>query len=286
MHSTVPSSISQLARGDVLLATNIIEAGLDIPNANTMLVWRADRFGLAQLHQLRGRVGRGRVRASAYLLTDPAHPLGKAAEKRLARLAALDQLGAGFAISAADLDLRGAGDLLGEEQAGHLRLVGTELYRHLLIRALAAARGETLAPEWNPEITFDLAAHLPADFVPEPDLRLELYRRLARLADRGSVDEFAEEMEDRFGELPEPARALLALARLRLICRALGIAKLVAGPQAIALTPREGTELRFGAARRSGERLVLEIAIADPAERLAQVIDIFEDEECAVKKPA
>jgi transcription-repair coupling factor (superfamily II helicase) len=264
-------------QGDVLLATNIVEAGLDIPNANTMLVWRADRFGLAQLHQLRGRVGRSRARASAYLLTDPAHPLGRVTEKRLSRLAALDQLGSGFAISAADLDLRGGGDLLGEEQAGHLRLIGTELYRHLLSRALTAARGEEVAREWRPEITFDIAAYLPEGLVPEPDVRLELYRRLARLGSAGEIDAFGEELEDRFGQLPAEAMALLDLARLRLLCRALGIGALAAGPQAVAVTPVQGARLQLKAkTHASGERVVIEMAVANPAERLQGLIAVLE----------
>ena len=138
--------------GDVLLSTNIVETGLDVPRANTMLVWRPDRFGLSQLHQLRGRVGRGRARGAIYLLTDPAAPPTPATDRRLRTLEALDRVGAGFAISARDLDLRGAGDLLGEEQAGHLRLVGIELYRHMLDRALAAARGEAPPEEWTPHL--------------------------------------------------------------------------------------------------------------------------------------
>ncbi len=271
-------------RTDVLLATSIIEAGLDIPNANTMLVWRPDRFGLAQLHQLRGRVGRGRARASAYLLTDPAHPIGEPARKRLKRLAALDSLGAGFAVSAADLDQRGAGDILGERQAGHIRLMGSELYGHLLARALATAEGRP-APEWTPAIAIDAAAYIPADTVPEPDLRLELYRRAAR-ADRSDVIEaLAEEIEDRFGALPAPTRALLDLARLRLACHAHGIAAIHAGPAAVALTPREDADVADLTARLadgtplhwSRDRLILEIAEPHPDARLARVLAVLEE---------
>jgi transcription-repair coupling factor (superfamily II helicase) len=272
-------------RGDVLLATNIIEAGLDIPNANTMLVWRPDRFGLAQLHQLRGRVGRGRSRATAYLLTDPAQTLSGTARKRLETLAALDNPGAGFAISVADLDQRGAGDLLGDAQAGHVRLVGTELYRHLLTRALAAARGAAMPTEWAPEIALEVAAYIPADLVPEPDVRLEIYRRLGKLESVEEVDALGEELADRFGELPEPARSLLDIARLGLLCRALDIASLRAGPEAVAITPRQPDGLsgvinqlrgQVGT-RQSGERLLLEITESRAETRLSILLDVLGD---------
>ncbi len=185
--------------GDVLLATNIIESGLDVPRANTMLVWRADRFGLAQLHQLRGRVGRGRVRGICYLMTDPEAKIGAATRKRLATLETMDRLGAGFAISARDLDARGAGDLFGEDQAGHVKLIGMGLYRHLLERALRAARGEPPPDEWSPELNLGAAGRIPADYVPEAEVRINLYARLAKLTDESDVDALGEEIEDRFG---------------------------------------------------------------------------------------
>ena len=185
--------------GDVLLATNIIESGLDVPRANTMLVWRADRFGLAQLHQLRGRVGRGRVRGICYLMTDPEAKIGAATRKRLATLETMDRLGAGFAISARDLDPRGAGDLFGEDQAGHVKLIGMGLYRHLLERALRAARGEPPPDEWSPELNLGAAGRIPADYVPEAEVRINLYARLAKLTDESDVDALGEEIEDRFG---------------------------------------------------------------------------------------
>ena len=167
---------------DVLLATNIIETGLDVPRANTMLVWRADRFGIAQLHQLRGRVGRGRVRAVCYLLTDPGAKLAPATERRLRTLEGLDRLGAGFQISARDLDLRGAGDLLGEEQAGHVKLVGLELYQELLERALAVARGNPLPEDWKPELNFAVRARIPAAYAADEEIRLNLYARAGSAA--------------------------------------------------------------------------------------------------------
>ncbi|WP_431270495.1 DEAD/DEAH box helicase [Dankookia sp. P2] len=160
---------------DVLVSTNIVESGLDVPRANTMLVWRADRFGLSQLHQLRGRVGRGRLRGAIYLLTDPAVRLSAATDRRLRMLEALDRVGAGFAISARDLDLRGAGDLLGEAQAGHLKLVGIELYRHLLDRALAEARGETSPEVWSPSVALGVDAYIPPEHVPEAAQRVDVH---------------------------------------------------------------------------------------------------------------
>jgi transcription-repair coupling factor (superfamily II helicase) len=205
-------------RGRVLLSTNIIETGLDVPGANTMLIWHADRFGVSQLHQLRGRVGRGRVRAMCYLLTDPAAKVAPATERRLRTLETLDRLGAGFEISARDLDLRGAGDLLGEAQAGHVKLVGVELYQDLLQRALAEARGEHLPDEWAPELNFDVQAGIPAGYVPEEEIRLNLYARLARARAARDVENLAAEIEDRFGAMPEEVSYLLALARLGRAC--------------------------------------------------------------------
>ncbi|WP_232629276.1 helicase-related protein [Methylobacterium sp. Leaf118] len=226
--------------GDVLLATSIIESGLDVPRANTMLVWDAERFGLAQLHQLRGRVGRGQRRGAAYLCGLPDTPFSPATEKRLRTLETLDRLGAGFAIAARDLDLRGAGDLVGEDQAGHVTLVGLGLYQHLLQLALRAAKGET-AEDWTPEVKLGLIGRVPADYVPEPEIRLSLTTRLLRLEAVEDLDALHDEIEDRFGAPPEPVEALFTLARLRIACRALGIARLTGGPQGIAADFRAGT---------------------------------------------
>jgi transcription-repair coupling factor (superfamily II helicase) len=265
-------------RHDVLLTTAIIETGLDIPGADTIVIWRAERFGIAQLHQLRGRVGRGRQRAAAYLLHDPAEPLPPATEQRLRALETFEGLGAGFAISARDLDLRGAGDLLGDDQAGHLRLIGTELYQHLLKRALRAARGERVPEDWSPELNLDGVGYAnPSDYVPEPELRLNLYARIARLTDLEGVDDLAEEIVDRFGPPPAPVTYLLQLARLRLRCRGIGVAKLTAGPKAVAATFRDATAaaelVRALAANEDGlrwsdPRLILEYPSASAGERL------------------
>lgn len=264
--------------GDVLLATNIIEAGLDVPRANTMIVWRADRFGLAQLHQLRGRVGRGSRRGQVYLMTEAGAEIAPRTRQRLATLQAYDQLGAGFAISARDLDMRGAGDLLGEEQAGHVKLIGVDLYQHLLEAALRTARGEPVA-RWTPELNLGLAGRLPADWIPEEELRVALYGRLARIGDLAQLEAFEAELVDRFGELPDEAAALIATARVRALARAAGIARIDAGPAAIALTPRSETRLDAAAAGlvEKGDRLLLQGAFDDPAARLARVEALLSD---------
>jgi transcription-repair coupling factor (superfamily II helicase) len=251
--------------GDVLLATDIIEAGLDIPRANTIFVWHADQFGLAQLHQLRGRVGRSRLRGMAWLFTDPASQPTEAGAERLDALAAHDGLGAGFAIAARDLDLRGAGDLIGEEQAGHVKLLGVELARHLLGQALARARGEPVMDEWRPEMHLDLPGHIPETYMPDPAARIALYARLIRPHDTHAL---TDELEDRFGPLPDPVRFLLAQAALRALCLRLGVGELKAGPLAIAADLRfeppqiEGLE-------RKAKRLLLRRPTANADERLA-----------------
>ncbi|MEA1831719.1 TRCF domain-containing protein [Methylobacterium durans] len=256
--------------GDVLLATSIIESGLDVPRANTMLVWDAERFGLAQLHQLRGRVGRGQRRGLVHLFGRPERPFSAAAEKRLRTLEALDRLGAGFAISARDLDLRGAGDLVGESQAGHVKLVGLGLYQHLLHLALRAAKGEAVE-DWSPEIRIGLGGRLPADYVPEPEIRLSLYTRLLRLRGTEEVEALRDEVEDRFGRLPEPVEALFTLARLRVGCAGLGIARFTAGPQALAADFRPGHRLpdpdTVPDLAVNGARVILRRASEDPVER-------------------
>jgi transcription-repair coupling factor (superfamily II helicase) len=227
-------------QGDVLLATNIIENGLDIPRANTIIIWRADRFGLAQLHQLRGRVGRGRARGIAYLVTDPEQKVTAASRKRLETIQAHDRLGAGFEISRRDLDIRGAGDLLGDRQAGHVKLLGAELNQHLLSRALRVARGEALENDEPPRMNIGVVGSIPEAFVSDAEARLNLYARLAKLPGGQSVEAFADELEDRFGPLPRPVQHLLQLARAKNLCRAIGITRVDAGPKGIALSCGEG----------------------------------------------
>lgn len=256
---------------DVLLATNIIEAGLDVPRANTMIVWRADRFGLAQLHQLRGRVGRGNRRGHILLTTEPGASLSESTRKRLRTLESLDRLGAGFAISARDLDIRGAGDLVGDAQSGHMKLIGIDLYQHLLERAVREARGEKLE-RWTPVINVGLGGCFPPDWIPEPDTRLSLYLRLARLMSRQELDAFEEELIDRFGAEPPEAAMLLRIANTRVLARKADIARIDAGPNAIAFTPRTPMGKRAAAAglREKNERLLLEASIESPLDRLAR----------------
>ena len=221
--------------GDVLLATNIVESGLDVPRANTMLVHHPDRFGLAQLHQLRGRVGRGRVQASAYLLYDPAHPLSDAARTRLETLIAYDRLGAGLAISARDLDIRGAGDLVGEDQAGHLKLIGVGLYQWLLERAVRQARGQPVDDRPDPELALGAEGELSEVYIPDAEVRLNLYAQLSRLDTPKAVRAFAHELEDRFGPLPAETQTLLDHAALGRLARGVGVTRLSAGPKGVAL---------------------------------------------------
>ncbi len=258
-------------RQDVLLATNIIEAGLDIPRANTILITRPDRFGLSQLHQMRGRVGRGQRRGSAYMLTEPGRALAPSTQRRLQTLSIQTQLGAGVAISLADMDARGAGDLFGERQAGHVHAIGTELYQQMLT---AEITGDA-RPRAGPDLRTGTAARIPEALVPEPNLRLELYRRLARLGSAAEADELAEELDDRLGEVPAALRVLLDQARLRVWCVANGVARLDAGPNAVALTTADASLAgTLGGVAKQG-RVILPIAVADPVERLARLCGVL-----------
>ena len=222
---------------DVLLATTIVESGLDIPTANTMIVHRADMFGLSQLYQIRGRVGRSKARAYAYLTTKPRAPLTPAAQKRLRLLGSLDSLGAGFSLASQDLDLRGAGNLLGEEQSGHIREVGYELYQAMLEETIARLRSGELqgSPEddgqWAPQINLGVPVLIPEDYVPDLDVRLGLYRRLSSLTTKVELEGFAAELIDRFGPLPREVNTLLLVIRIKGMCRLAQIGRLDAGPK-------------------------------------------------------
>jgi transcription-repair coupling factor (superfamily II helicase) len=228
---------------DILVSTTIVESGLDIPRANTLCVYRGDMFGLAQLYQLRGRVGRSKVRAYAYLTTAADQTLTAGAEKRLKILSSLDNLGAGFTLASHDLDMRGGGNLLGEEQSGHIREVGVELYQSMLEEAVTALREgaeETVSTKsWSPQINVGVAVLIPEDYVSDLTVRLALYRRLADLDSDQEREAFAAEMIDRFGPLPPEASQLIAVAALKAYCRQCQIAKLDAGPKGAVLTFRE-----------------------------------------------
>jgi transcription-repair coupling factor (superfamily II helicase) len=224
---------------DVLLATTIVESGLDIPTANTMIIHRADMFGLSQLYQIRGRVGRSKARAYCYLTTKPRAPLTPAATKRLRLLGSLDSLGAGFSLASQDLDLRGAGNLLGEEQSGHIREVGYELYQAMLEDTIARIKSGELqgSPEddgqWAPQINLGVPVLIPESFVPDLDVRLGLYRRLSQLSTKVELEGFAAELIDRFGELPKEVNTLLLVVRIKAMCKRAGISKLDAGPKGV-----------------------------------------------------
>ncbi len=228
---------------DVLLSTAIVESGLDVPNANTLIVHRADMFGLAQLYQLRGRVGRSKARAYAYFTTPPNQALTEGAEKRLKVLHSLDTLGAGFSLASHDLDIRGAGNLLGQEQSGHIREVGFELYQSMLEEAVQAMKGGDLGrveEQWTPEIALGTSILIPETYVTDLQLRLGLYRRLSGLEDRADIDSFAAELVDRFGALPVEVKHLLDVMEIKGFCRQAGIAKVDAGPKGAVVTFRKG----------------------------------------------
>ncbi len=225
---------------DILLSTNIVESGLDIPGVNTLLIHRADRFGLGQLYQLRGRVGRGKQRGYAYLTWPQTHRLSAAAEKRLSVMQTLDTLGAGFTLASHDLDIRGAGNLLGDEQSGHIREVGIELYQQMLEDAVAemrAAKGRVAAEsrDWTPNIGLGLPVLIPEEYVRDLPVRLGLYRRIGALATDGESEAMAAELVDRFGKLPEEVENLLSVVALKRLCREAGVEKLDSGPKGMVL---------------------------------------------------
>ena len=270
---------------DVLLSTTIVESGLDIPSANTIILNRADRFGLAQLYQLRGRVGRGKTRAYAYFTTPAGRLMTEAADKRLKVLASLDTLGAGFQIASHDLDIRGAGNLVGDEQSGHIKEVGFELYQSMLEDAIMAAKsGGTEVPEakadFSPQITVDAPILIPEDYVPDLDLRMGLYRRMNEIEDKSGIEGFAAELIDRFGPLPQATRNLIDVIGIKLDCRQARIAKLDLGPKGALVTFAEGgfpnvpalfayIERLKGTARlRPDDKLVIQREWGDPKARL------------------
>jgi transcription-repair coupling factor (superfamily II helicase) len=271
---------------DLLLTTNIIESGLDLPRVNTIIIHRADMFGLAQLYQLRGRVGRSKIRAYAYLTLPPGRTLSAAAEKRLQVMQTLDTLGAGFTLASHDLDIRGAGNLLGQEQSGHIREVGVELYQQMLEDAVAEARGGDQARaegEWSPRIDLGMAVLIPEAYVPDLGVRMGLYRRLAHVASRDELESFAAELIDRFGPLPPETANLIEVVAVKIFCRAAGVEKIEAGPKGAVVAFRNNTfanpeglvrhlTRNPGAVRvRPDQKLIFAGDWATPAERLKGV---------------
>ncbi|MEC9401296.1 MAG: TRCF domain-containing protein, partial [Pseudomonadota bacterium] len=226
---------------NVLLSTTIVESGLDIPTANTLIVHRADMFGLAQLYQLRGRVGRSKTRAYA-LFTVPANKtLTATAERRLKVLQSLETLGAGFQLASHDLDIRGAGNLLGEEQSGHIKEVGFELYQQMLEEAVAQLKdgGADFGDEqWSPQINIGTPVLIPENYVADLQLRLQLYRRLGDVTEAEEIDSFGAELIDRFGPLPEEVQHLLKIVFIKGLCRKANVEKVDAGPKGIVITFR------------------------------------------------
>jgi transcription-repair coupling factor (superfamily II helicase) len=270
---------------DVLLSTTIVESGLDIPNANTLIVHRADMFGLAQLYQLRGRVGRSKARAYAILTTPEKKPITATAEKRLHVLQSLDSLGAGFQLASHDLDIRGAGNLLGEEQSGHIREVGYELYQQMLEEAVASLR-EGGAPateeQWSPQISIGMPVLIPEHYVEDLNLRLALYRRLSELTEDSDIRAFAAELTDRFGPAPEEVEHLLKIVAIKALCRRANVEKIDAGPKGAVVAFRDNIfanpdglvawlarDVKDGSAKlRPDMRLVFRRDWATPEDRL------------------
>jgi transcription-repair coupling factor (superfamily II helicase) len=227
---------------DVLLSTTIVESGLDIPTANTLIVHRADMFGLAQIYQLRGRVGRAKLRAYA-LLTLPANRrITPQAERRLKVLQSLDTLGAGFQLASHDLDIRGAGNLLGDEQSGHIKEVGYELYQQMLEEAVIAMKAGIAAPaadRWSPQITIGTPVLIPEDYVADLPVRLSLYRRLSEIEDERDIEAFGAELVDRFGPLPQEVEYLLQVVAIKSLCRRANVEKIDVGPKGAVLSFRD-----------------------------------------------
>jgi transcription-repair coupling factor (superfamily II helicase) len=227
---------------DVLVSTNIVESGLDIPTANTMVVQRADMFGLSQLYQLRGRIGRSKTRAYAYLTTPAERKLTDTATRRLEVLQSLDQLGAGFSVASHDMDIRGAGNLLGEEQSGHVREVGIELYQEMLEEAVSSMKdgdeAGAIAEQWSPTINVGASVLIPEEYVADLNVRMSLYRRLSSIVTRDEIDRFAAELIDRFGPLPEDVKHLFEIIFIKQLAKAAGVEKIDAGPKGGTITFR------------------------------------------------
>ena len=259
---------------DALLSTTIIASGLDVPTANTIVIHRSDRFGLAQLHQIRGRVGRSGLRAYAFITYKRSSKLTERAKRRLQVFESLDSLGAGFSLAAHDLDIRGAGNLLGKDQSGHIREVGVELYQSMLKEAIAKlhsgqvdAQG-IINDDWTPELNLGLAVGLPELYVPDPDVRLGLYRRMASISSRRELEGIAAELVDRFGSMPPETSTLIKLIHVKALCRKAGISRIDAGPKGATISFQENRypdprrlvhyiESQAGRAKLRGNSLVL-----------------------------
>ena len=278
---------------DVLLATTIVESGLDIPTANTMVVHRADMFGLSQLYQIRGRVGRSKLRAYCYLTTKPRLPLTPQATKRLRLLGSLDNLGAGFSLASQDLDLRGAGNLLGEEQSGHIKEVGYELYQAMLEETISKLKSGELTEttgdgDWSPQINLGVPVMIPESYIPDLDVRLGLYRRLSNLASKVEMEGFAAELIDRFGPLPREVNTLMLVVRIKAMCKRAEISRMDAGPKGATVQfhldkfPNPAGLVDFisaerGAAKINGNKVVVRRDWTNEAEKIKGAFAIARD---------
>ena len=279
---------------DVLLSTTIIASGLDVPTANTIVIHRSDRFGLAQLHQIRGRVGRSGLRAYAFVTYKRGEKLTKRAKRRLRIFDSLDSLGAGFTLAAHDLDIRGAGNLLGKDQSGHIREVGVELYQSMLKEAIAKLNsGQSDAREigdeyWTPELNLGLAVGLPEFYVSDPDVRLGLYRRMASIASGKELEGIAAELVDRFGTMPPETSTLIKLLHVKTLCRKAGISRIDAGPKGATVSFQENCypdprrlvhymESQAGRAKLRGNNLVLRRNWRNAESKLNGVATISKD---------
>jgi transcription-repair coupling factor (superfamily II helicase) len=246
---------------DVLVATTIVESGLDIPNANTLIVDRADAYGLAQLHQLRGRVGRGSERAYAYFLFPPEKPLTETAHERLATIAQHTEMGAGMYVALKDLEIRGAGNLLGGEQSGHIAGVGFDLYVRMIGEAVGELRGASPAERAEVRVELPVNAHIPHSYVPGERLRLEAYTRIAAIDSAADITAVSEELSDRYGPLPDPVLGLLAVASLRAQARRAGLTDVTQQGTHIRFAPVELPESRQVRVQRLYPRTVLKPAV-------------------------
>ncbi|MCZ4282599.1 transcription-repair coupling factor [Kiloniella laminariae] len=278
---------------DVLLSTNIIESGLDIPSANTMIVHRADMFGLAQLYQIRGRIGRSKIRGYCYLTLPVGKLLSKTAERRLEVMQTLDSLGAGFTLASHDMDIRGAGNLVGDEQSGHIKEVGVELYQQMLEEAIATLRSDEVndvsEDVWSPQINIGSSVLIPDHYVADLNVRLGLYRRLSGLTERAEIDGFAAELIDRFGDIPVEVENLLQVMMIKGLCKECGVEKVDAGPKGAVISFRNDSfanpsaliifiQEQVGTVKiRPDHKLVYRRAWDDPASRLKGVRSMMEE---------
>jgi transcription-repair coupling factor (superfamily II helicase) len=266
---------------DVLVCTSIIESGIDIPQANTLIVERADTFGLAQLYQIRGRVGRSRERAYAYLLYTSAAALTPEAAQRLSALSDYTELGAGFKIAMRDLEIRGAGNLLGDEQSGHVAALGFELYMQMLDEAVAAVEGAGVDDDWEPvRLDVNVDAFVPSDYIPYEQAKVDVHRRIAGAREVADLVLLREELEDRFGDLPDPLRNLIALQQARIKLGQAGARAVTFRNGRLAVTPIELDSVRAKKLRaeipealyESGKSQLSVRVPEDPAQRFPAVV--------------